>query len=227
MRRRELIAFIAAAAAAPLVVPGAALADDQRVALSKAFPMLEQYLGVPAPERSRFYLAYRATRDRHPVSDAKAAIVGPGGAAIPLAFDHAGFLTTRLPSLAELKGAGQFVIAGQTFKLAPEARCAIAPSTYIDAGELVAALAQANAAIAKIAGPAAMLIPKMAAAFFPDAAGGRAQLANGQESPLPVFNAPAFGPVAFFEPAKTAGAKAVVFAKAPSRVLLGGHPKGA
>jgi hypothetical protein len=72
-----------------------------------------------------------------------------------------------------------------------------------------------------------MLIPKMAAAFFPDAVGGRAQLANGTESPLPVVNAPNFGPVAFFEPAKTAGAKAVVFAKAPSRVLLGGHPKSA
>jgi hypothetical protein len=223
MRRRELLALITAAAA----VPTAALADDQRVALSKAFPMLEQYLGVPAPERSRFYLAYRATRDRRPVGDAKAAIVGPGGAAVPLAFDHAGFLTTRLPSLPELKGAGQFVIAGQTFKLLPEARCAIAASTRIDAGELAAALAQANAAIAKIAGPAAMLIPKMAAAFFPDATGGRAVLANGKESPLPVFNAPAFGPVAFFEPAKIAGAKAVVFAKAPSRVLLGGHPKGA
>jgi hypothetical protein len=222
MRRRELIAFIAAAAAAPT----AALADDQRVALSKAFPMLEAYLGVPATERSRFYLAYRATRDKRPVSDARAAIVGPGGAAVPLAFDRAGFLTTRLPSLAELRGASQFVIAGQAFKLAPEARCAIAPAIRIDAAELAAALAQANAAIAKAAGPAAMLIPKMTATYFPDAAGGRAQLANGKESPLPVVGVPNFGPVAFFEPAKSAGARAVVFAKAPSRVLLGGHPKG-
>lgn len=222
MRRRDLLALIAAAAAAPTAV----LADDQRVALSKAFPMLEAYLGVPASERNRFYLAYRATRDKRPVSDVRAAIVGPGGAAVPLAFDHAGFVT-RLPSLAELKGAGQFVIAGQTFKLQPEARCAIAPSTHIEAAELAAALAQANAAIAKAAGPAAMLIPKMTATYFPDAAGGRAQLADGKESPLPVVNAPNFGPIAFFEPAKTAGARAVVFAKAPSRVLLGGHPKGA
>jgi hypothetical protein len=228
MRRRELLALIAAAAAAPpIVVPGAALADDQHVALSKAFPMLEAYLGVPAAERSRFYLAYRATRDKHPVSDAKAAIVGVGAGAVPLAFDRAGFLTTRLPSLAELKGAGQFVIAGQPFKLAPEARCAIAPSTRIAAAELAAALAQANAAIAKAAGPAAMLIPKMTATYFPDAAGGRAVLADGHETPLPVFNVPNFGSVAFFEPAKTAGARAVAFAKAPSRVLLGGHPKGA
>ncbi|HWF78840.1 MAG TPA: hypothetical protein VN694_16870 [Caulobacteraceae bacterium] len=228
MRRRELLALIAAAAAAPpLVVPGLALADDQRVALSKAFPMLEAYLGVPPGERSRFYLAYRATRDKRPVSDVKASIVGAGGAAIPLAFDRAGFLTTRLPSLAELKGPGQFVIAGQPFKLAAEARCAIAPSTRIDAAELAAALVQANAAIAKAAGPAAMLIPKMTAAYFPDAGGGRDVLADGRESPLPVVNVPTIGPIAYFEPAKTVGAKAVVFAKAPSRVLIGGHPKGA
>jgi hypothetical protein len=223
MRRRELIALVAAATAAPTV----ALADDQRVALSKAFPMLEAYLGVPAGERSRFYLAYRATRDKRPVSDARATIVGAGGAAIPLAFDRAGFLTTRLPSLAELKGPGQFVIAGQTFKLAPEARCAIAPSTHIDVAELAAALVQANAAIAKAAGPAAMLIPKMTAAYFPDAGGGRIVLADGREGPLPAVNVPTMGPISYFEPAKAAGAKAVVFAKAPSRVLIGGRPKGA
>jgi hypothetical protein len=222
MRRRDLLAFIAAAAAAP----SAALADDQRVALTKAFPMLEAYLGVPPGERSRFYLAYRATRDKRPISDARAAIVGAGGAAVPLAFDHAGFLTTHLPSLAELKGASQFVIAGQTFKLQPEARCAIAPSTRIDAAVLVAALAQANAAIAKVAGPFAAMM-QMSATYFPDAAGGRAALADGRESPLPVYSAPGAAPVPFFEPAKSAGARAVVFAKAPSRVLIGPHPKGA
>ena len=222
MRRRDLLVLAAAALAAPAT----ALADDQKMALSKAFPMLEQYLGVPPGERSRFYLAYRATRDKRPISDARAAIVRPGGGALPLAFDRAGFVT-RLPSLAELKGGGDFVIAGQPFKLQLEARCAIAPSNRIDAGELAAALAQANAAIAKAAGPAAMLIPKMTATYFPDGAGGRAVLADGKESPLPVFNAPNFGPIAYFEPAKTAGARAVVFAKAPSRILLGGHPKGA
>jgi hypothetical protein len=145
---------------------------------------------------------------------------------VALAFDHSGFVT-HLPSLAELKAGGQFIIAGQPFKLQPEARCAIAPSTHIDAGQLAAALVQANAAIAKAAGPLSAIIPKMTAAFFPDAAGGHVVLADGHEAALPVFNAPAFGPIAFFEPEKTAGAKAVVFAKAPSRILLGGHPKGA
>ena len=73
-----------------------------------------------------------------------------------------------------------------------------------------------------------MLIPKMTAAYFPDAAGGRTRCSpTASRRPLPVFNVPNFGPVAYFEPAKTAGARAVVFAKAPSRILLGGHPRGA
>lgn len=223
MRRRDLIVLIAASAAAPYP----ALADDQHEALAKAFPMLEQYLAVPAAERSRFYLAYRATRDRRPVSDVRASIVSPGGGAVPLSFDRAGFLTTRLPSLAQLKGGAQFVTLGAPFKLAPEARCAIAPSTHIEAAELAAALAQANAAVAKVAGPMAALIPKLTAAFFPDAGAGHAVLAGGREAPLPMFNAPLVGPIAYFEPARTAGATAVVFAKAPSRILLGGHPKRA
>jgi hypothetical protein len=222
MRRRDLLALMAAAAAAPLP----ALADDQRVALAKAFPMLEQYLGVPPAERSRFYLSYRAVRDKRPTADAHGAIVAAGGAAVPLAFDHAGFVT-RLPSMAELKSNAELVTSGAPFKLQLEARCAIAPSTHVDAGELAAALTQANAAVAKIAGPMAALIPKLTAAFFPDAGGGHALFADGRQTPLPVFNAPVLGPVPFFEPGKAAGAKTVLLVKAPSRILLGGHPKGA
>jgi hypothetical protein len=222
MRRRQLLALIAATAAAPT----AALADDQRIALAKAFPMLEQYLGVPPAERSRFYLAYRAMRDKHPTADARAAIVAPGGGAVPLAFDRAG-VVTRLPTLAELKGPAQLVMQGQPFKFGLELRCAIAPSTRIDAAELAAALAQVNAAVTKVAGALAVMIPKLTTAFFPDSGGGRALFADGRQTPLPVFTAPIVGPVPFFEPARAAGAKAVLLARAPSRVLLGGHPKGA
>jgi hypothetical protein len=221
MRRRHLLALIAAVAAAP----GAALADDQHVALAKAFPMLEQYLGVPPGERSRFYLSYRTVRDKRPVSDAKGAIVG-AGPPVPLALDRAG-IVTHLPTLAELKGPGELVMQGQPFKLGLELRCAMAPSTHIDPAQLEAALAQVNAAVAKIAGAMAVMVPKLTAAFFPDSGGGHALFADGHQTALPVFAAPIVGPVPFFEPAKAAGAKAVLLAKAPSRILLGGHPKGA
>jgi prepilin-type processing-associated H-X9-DG protein len=212
-------------AAAALAAPRAALADDQKMALSKAFPMLEQYLGVPPGERSRFYLVYRATRNKRPTSDARAAIVGAGGAAVPLGFDHAG-IVTHLPTLAELKGPAQFVVEGAPFKLGVELRCAVAPSTHVAAGELAAALAQVNAAVAKLAGALAMMVPKVTTAFFPDSGGGHALFADGHQAALPVYASPIIGSVAFFEPAKAAGAKAVVFAKAPSRILLGAHPKG-
>lgn len=221
MRRRDLLVFTAAALAAP----ASALADDQKMALAKAFPMLEQYLSVPPAERSRFYLVYRATRDKRPTSDAKAAIVGPSGPAVPLAFDRAG-VVTRLPTLAELKGPAQLVMLGQPFKFGLELRCAMAPSTRLDPTELSAALAQVNAAVTKIAGALAVMVPKMTVAFFPDSGGGHALFADGRQTPLPVFAAPIVGPVPFFEPAKAAGARSVVLAKAPSRILLGAHPKG-
>jgi hypothetical protein len=227
MRRRELLVLVAAALAAPpLAFPGSALADDQKMALIKAFPMLDKYLGLPPAERSRFYLSYRAVRDRKPVTDARAEIVSPGGGAAPLPLDRAG-VVTRLPTLAELKGPAELVIQGAPFKLGLELRCAMAPSTHIDPGEIAAALAQVNAAVAKIAGALAMMAPKLTAAFFPDAGGGSAVFTDGHQAPLPVFTAPVIGPVPFFEPAKAAGAKAVVLAKAPSRILLGGHPKTA
>ncbi|HEY1427239.1 MAG TPA: hypothetical protein VGF50_11250, partial [Caulobacteraceae bacterium] len=176
MRRRDLIGLIAASAAAP----ASALADDNHLALAKAFPMLEQYLSVPPAERSRFYLVYRATRDKRPVSDARGAIVGTG-APEPLSFDRAGFLTTRLPSLAQLKSAQQLVMSGAPYKLVAEARCAIAPSTRLEVAELAGALAQANAAVAKLAGPMAALF-KLTAVYFPDAGGGHAVFADGRQT---------------------------------------------
>jgi hypothetical protein len=227
MRRRELLVLFAAAAAAPpLAFSSPALADDQKIALAKAYPMLEQYLGVPAAERSRFYLAYRAVRDKRPTGDAKAEIVSGAGAAVPLGFDHAGFVN-HTPSLAELKSGAQFVMLGAPFKLMPEARCAIAPSTHIDPAELAAALGQMNAAVAKIAGAFSMMIPKLTTAYFPDSGGGHAVFADGRQTPLPVFASPVAGALPYFEPDKAAGAKSLVLAKAPSRILLGGHPKAA
>jgi hypothetical protein len=221
MRRRDLLGLAAAALAAP----APARADDQKMPISKAFPMLEQYLGVPAGERSRFYLVYRATRDKRPTGDARAAIVGAGGAAVSLGFDRAG-VVTHLPTLAELKGPAQFVVEGAPFKLGVELRCAVAPSTHIDASELAAALAQVNAAVAKITGALAMMVPKVTTAFFPDSGGGHALFADGHQAPLPMYASPLIGPAPFFEPAKTAGAKSILLARAPSRILLGAHPKG-
>jgi hypothetical protein len=219
MNRRHLLALAAAAAA----LPALAVADDTHLPLTKAFPLLDVYLGLPPAERSRFYLAYRAMRDKHPTADARAAIVAADGARTPVAFDRLGAVT-RLPSLADLKTA-RLEIEGAPFKLFPEIRCAMAPAVRLDPATLALALAQVNAAVQKVAGALSIMAPKLTAAYFPDAGGGQALMSDGRSTPLPVFTAPIFGPIAYFEPGKAVGAKAVLLTRAPSRILLGGHPK--
>jgi hypothetical protein len=222
MRRRDLIALLAAGAAAP----GVAFADDNHLPLDKAFPLLSAYLILPPAERSRFYLVYRATRDKRPTGDAHAVMVAANGACTPLAMDRIGQVLS-LPSLAALKSAATLEIAGAAFKLAPEVRPTIPPSARLDAGQLALALAQLNAAVVKLAGALAVMAPKMTCAYFPDAGSGQALMANGRSTPLPIFPVPILGPVPYFETTTQVGAKTVVLARAPSRILLGPHPKPA
>lgn len=223
MRRRHVLALFTAAVAAP---SSALAAGPTVVPIDKAYPFLSGYLGLAPALRSRFYLAYRAYRDKHPTADARATIIDANGARTPIVFDRAG-IVTRLPNLAELKSGASVEIDGAPFQLGPELRCAAAPSTRIDVGELSLALAQVNAAVAKFAGPLSFVIPKLTTAYFPDAAAGQALMADGHVMPLPVFAAPAVGPVPYLEPAALVGARSVVFTKAPSRILLGAHPKKA
>jgi hypothetical protein len=220
MHRRHLLLVIAATAAAP----GAALADVQRTPLAKAFGLLDVYLGLPPSERSRFYLAYRAMHDKRPDPGAAATIVEANGARMPVPFDRGG-LVLRLPTLAELKSAAVLESADPALHLGLELRAAITPAIRLDAAALVLAMAQVNAAVAKIAGPLALVAPKLTCAYFPDSGGGGALMADGRTAPLPVTTAPFLGPVPYFEPAVLAGARTVLLSHIPSRILLGAHPK--
>jgi hypothetical protein len=221
MHRRQLLLVALAAVAAP----GVGLADVQRTPLSKAFNLLDVYLALPPGERNRFYLAYRAMANKRPDPGAAATIVEANGVRTPLPFDRAGNVL-RLPTLAELKSAAVLEVADPALKLGLELRAAIAPSTRVDVAALSLAMAQVNAAVAKIAGPLALMAPKLTCAFFPDSGGGSALMADGRSAPLPVFPAPAIGPVPYFDAAASAGARAVLLTRAPSRILLGAHPKG-
>jgi hypothetical protein len=194
------------------------------VPLAKAFPYLAAYYGLAADQRSHFYIGYRAVRNRRPISEFSATIVGPGGAATPLAVDARGFVT-RPPSAEQMKAGGDLVIATPDANLGLELRASIAPAAQVETGALAAALAQVNTDIAKFAGALSLVAPKMTAAYFPDAGVGRAVLADGQASPLPVFASPIVGPVAYFEPASQSAARMVVLSRAPSRIVLGAHPK--
>jgi hypothetical protein len=220
VRRRQLLAIIVAAAATPRV----AFADVKTVPIDKAFPFLASYLALAPALRNRFYLAYRAFRDKHPTADAHATIIASNGARTPIAFDRLG-MVVRLPSLAELKSGANVEIDGVPFQLGPELRCTSTPSTRIDVAEIAASLDQVNAAVVRFTGALSFAVPKLTAAYFPDGAAGQVVMANGRTAPLPVVAVPNVGPVPYIEPASLAGAKAVVFGKAPSRIILGGHPK--
>ena len=220
MLRRQLLGFLAIATATPSV----AFADARTISLDKAFPYLAAYLALPAADRSHFYLAFRAYRDKHPVGDAAAVIVAANGARTPIAFDHQG-IVTHVPDLATLKSGGHVEIASAPFQMGPELRCATPPSLRIDVAQLTIALAQVNNAVVKLAGPLSLVVPKFTAAYFPDAGAAQAVMADGRTATLPVFAFPTIGAVAYIEPTALAGARTVILAKAPSRILLGGHPK--
>jgi hypothetical protein len=223
MRRRHLLALLAAAAASPRL---ALAAEAKTVPIDKAFPFLSAYLSLPVAQRSRFYLAYRAMRDKHPVLDARATIIAANGVRAPVLFDRLGAVA-RLPSLAELKSAATLELDSASFQLGVELRCATAPSTRIDVAELVASLAQVNLAVGKVAGAFSLIIPKLTTAYFPDAVGAQALMSDGRAVALPMYAAPIIGQVPYIEPGLLIGAKTVAMARAPSRIVLGGHPKTA
>ena len=224
MRRRHLLALLRRGRRPPPCSLFAA--DVKTVPIDKAFPYLATYLGMPVGQRSLFYLAYRAVRDKHPAPDARATIVAPNGARTPVVFDRVGAVA-RLPSLAELKSAANVEMDSAPFQLGVELRGAPPPSTRIDVAELVASLAQVNLAVGKVAGAFSLIIPKLTTAYFPDAAGAQALLADGRSIALPIYSAPIIGQVPYIEPGTLAGAKTVMLARAPSRIVLGGHPKTA
>src|ERR1700733_14889266 len=98
MRRRHLLALLIAAAAAP---SDALAAAGHTIAINRMFPFLSMFLRTPFADRNRFYLAYRAVRDKRPIADARASFIGANGARTPVVFDHTGAVVP-LPTLAEL-----------------------------------------------------------------------------------------------------------------------------
>ena len=224
MRRRDLVGGLIVGAA---ILPSLARASAVKsVSLTKAFPYLDAFLAYPAAKRTRFYIAFVARRGMKPAPDFKATIVAPGGQRTPLALDPEGHVE-HLPTLALLRSAATLECdpsAGDV-KLGIELRPAAAATTHIDPNDLSLALAQANAAAASIAGAMSFMVPKLDTVFFPGSGGGEAVFAGGRAAPLPVTVSPIAGKVPYFEPTSSAGARDVVLAKAPSRMIIGPHPK--
>ncbi len=221
MRRRDIIGGLMLAA-----LPSLAWAAPKSVPLTKAFPYLEALLGYPAAKRSRFYVVYVARLGMKPAPDFKATIVQPNGQRAPLTLDGGGRVL-RLPTLTELRGGATLAWddAAGDVKLGIELRPVAAVSTHLDAADLNVAVVQANLAASSLAGAMSFMVPKLDTIYFPGAGGGQAIFAGGRATPLPININRVTGPTPYFVPGAVPGVQQVVLARAPSRMLIGPHPK--
>ncbi|KSB90403.1 hypothetical protein AS593_10725 [Caulobacter vibrioides] len=181
--RRALIA------AALTLVAGAAFAQAGKTApADKVFSYLENFLKVPAQERSRTRVAFAVSRDGKPAAGLKATLVEASGARTPLPIGADGRFE-RLPTLAQLQGESKVEFEapadakfGSTLIIEP----VLKPAAEYEIAELKTVLDSTNGVIGKAAGPMAMLAPKMTGFGFPGAAGGVVVGADGKSQPLPL-----------------------------------------
>jgi hypothetical protein len=213
--RRFVLSALAALALGP-----AAQAADRTVVLParKLFPYLDAYLSLPAAERSRFVMGYRALMDGKPAAGLRLVLVeGAQRTALPVdGFGRIG----RHPSLAQLRSnAAKVEVTGPTghkFGLALDIEPTVAPAAEIDAHALALACEQATAGARKAAGVMGFAAPRLDRVVFQGAAGGQAVTAGGRTVPLAVVKG---DPV--FDPAGLPDARILRFAQPPSRLLLG------
>jgi hypothetical protein len=223
-RRAFVTAAAAALGAAALAAPRAARAGS-RIALADAFLLLDAYLALKPAQRDRFQLAYRAVRKDKPAPDVKARIIHRDHTETPLAIDADGWVT-ELPTLEQLKRRDTFAVDGPDFDMALELRATLAPADRLPAPELIATLAQVNAAMVIFGGGDPTAVGHdLSAIFFPDAGSARAILAGGAEQPLPIFNFKLIGPTPYFEPRDLPKATAIAFGKPPSRIVMAAPPR--
>jgi hypothetical protein len=186
------------------------------------FPYWENYLRIPAAERTRFQLAYFLQSGGKPLTDLELFVVD-GARRAPIAVGPDGRLTP--PPLALLQSKTAVVDApgatGRNFNISLELLATAAPAREMEAATLSAAINEANAGIRKAAGPIGMVAPKMARVSFLGAGSGEAVDAQGRRTPLPVAaGAP------YFQPASLPGAQRVILARTPTRLELSPAPKG-
>lgn len=182
---------------------------------AKAFPYLDKFLKVPAAERSKVRLGYSLSRDGKPLANLKVTLIEPNGARTPLPVNEAGTFE-RLPTLAQLESGAKLSLdlpedakIGSSLNFMTQLK----PASEYEVAELTATVNQAGAVIGKVAGPAALLAPKMTGVVFSKAEGGVAIFADGRTQPLPeIQESP------YFRPDDFKGAVRVKLTKAPTKV---------
>jgi len=200
-------------AAAAATMAGSALAAEKVIEAKKMFPYLEAFLKLPAAERTRFSPTYVIRQDGHPATQAMWLVEGATRTPLRLVEGR----VQRLPTLAQLESAKVAIDADPAtkFSVAMDVLPAAPPAAEMDARDLAASVAQAEAGVRKLAGPMGFMAPKITEALFHGASGGELRFADGRRAALPLDKG-----VPAFSPAKAPGAVSVRFAKPPAWVEL-------
>jgi hypothetical protein len=210
-RRVALAAFVA------LAIAGQAEAAGKTVELGKAFPYLEDYLRIPAAERSRFVLAYYLMRGGRPAAGLKAWIVqGAQQTPVPIGADGR---VQHLPSLQQLQAKAKLATdapADTKFQLSLQIEPLVRTGPEVDAQQLFLAVAQADAGVRKAAGVLGFAAPKMTRVYFKGGAGAEAVWADGHRVRLGLLKG-----LSYFDVPTQKGARVIRFTKPPVQMEIG------
>ena len=189
----------------------------------QVFPYWENYLRIPAAERTRFQLAYTLSIGGKPAGGAQLFAVD-GARREPIAVGPDGRM--RPPPLDFFRSKTAVIdnpgASGRSFNVELELLATAQPAQEMDAAEMAAAIAQTNAGIRKAAGLIGVVAPKMGKVSFEGAGAGQAVGADGRRTPLPVLNG-----LPYYAPAAMPNVRRLVFTRAPTKVLIGTAPKPA
>ncbi len=183
----------------------------------KVFPHIEIFLKMAAAGPSDFVVAYYVRRDGQPAGDVNATLFdGERQIALPVAVDGR---MMRLPTLEQVRNHDSVAFDGpQSSRLTVRIGLApTAPPTPIMGAAIVEkAIWQANTAIHRLAGPFAVVVPRLRTAVFEGAEGGTALLSDGTSAPLPIRKGDPY-----YEPSTLRNAVTLSFTKAAQHIDIG------
>jgi len=218
---------------APLASPALAQTTangitTQDASASDAFPGLKGFLNLPAAERSQINVYY-AVRIKRADPAAVKIILTQNGQSQPLHIGAGGRITP-LPTREQLNGGAKVTISGpasgsyamklHVFSTQPNGK------TY-DAAALATGIKQGNAAMGKIAGALALMLPKLDRVYFVGGGNGEAEFANGQKKPLPKTPSAGEYPAGtpYFVPSQMNGTTRLTFSSTVSMAHYDNAPK--
>ena len=200
----------------------------QEAAAADAFPGLKGFLNLSAAERSQINIYY-AVRIKRAAPSAVKILLTQNGQSIPLHVGADGRITP-LPTREQLNGSAKITISGpasgsyamklHVFSTQPNGK-------VYDVNGLTTGIKQGNSAMGKIAGPLALMLPKLDRIYFVGAGSGEAEFADGQKKPLPKTTSSGEYPAGtpYFVPAQMTGATRLHFSNTVSLAHYDNAPK--